>query len=307
MYDALVVGAGPAGVSASIWLKQLGFNPLAVDKQTQCGGLQLSNPYTNTWIATSENAFGPDVALAMHQNMLRHRVSMRLGVSASRALVEADGVSVDLSNGESVRCRFLVLAGGVAPKTGGFAKRLGIIIGPGPSVANTNFDHARVAILGGGDSAFENYGIAKERGAIEVTIFARSIKARGEMLNRVPPQNVVLGEYVVDIDANSVNGKVFDQILVLYGYEANKSSLLGLDLALRPNGLVSTNGDCLTSHPRVYAIGELAGRWHPCCATAMADGVVAAKAIQRRLEVSAANCFAGLVKRALNHGSKVLT
>ncbi len=306
MYDAIIVGAGPAGVSASIWLKQLGFNPMAIDKQSQCGGLQLANPYTNTWIATSANAFGPDVAQAMHQNMLRHEVPMHLGVTASRAHVAHDGVSVELSNGEQFRAQFLVLAGGVTPKTGGHASRLGLIVGPGPSVANTNFDQARVAILGGGDSAFENYGFAKSRGAREITIFARSIKARAEMLSRVPPHDVVLGDYDLDSVANTVNGSPFDQILVLYGYEASKSSLLGLDLAMRPDGFVSTDGDTLTSNPKVFAIGELAGRWHPCCATAMADGVVAAKAIQRKLEVTAAQKFTGFVRRAAKLGSSVL-
>lgn len=306
MYDALVVGAGPAGVSAALWLKQLGFNPLAIDKNKMCGGLQLSNPYTNTWIATSTNVLGPDVAHAMHQNMLHHKVAMQLGICASNAQIDGDGIRVELSNGKHAVGRCLVLAGGVVPKTGGFAKRLGMIIGPGHSVKQTNFSGARVAILGGGDSAFENYGFAKSGGARDIKIFARTLKARAEMLEKVAPEEIVFGDYEVDKVQNTVNGEHFDMILVLYGYEASKASLIGLDLAMRPDGFVATDGDCLTSVPKVFAIGEIAGRWHPCCVTAMADGVVAAKAIQRLLEASAPKRFAGYTKRAISLGVKAL-
>lgn len=304
-FDAVVVGAGPAGVSCAIWLKQMGFSVVVVDRNAQCGGLQLANPYTNTWIATSADAWGRDVAKAMHDNMLRHRVDMRLGRSAVLAGASGSIVEVALDDGEAFSGRNLVLAGGVSPKSGGFVSRLGLIVGPGPSVANTRFEGEDVAILGGGDSAFENYLFAKERGARSVTIFARNLRARSEMLAKVPVGDVVLGPCEVDADGRSVNGMAFGQILVLYGYEANAKSLLGMQLAMRPDGFVATNEDCETSLPNVFAIGEIARRAHPCCVTAMADGVVAAKAIQRRLEQSASARFVGAAKRAFSLGLRV--
>jgi thioredoxin reductase (NADPH) len=56
MFDATIVGAGPAGSSCALWLKQLGFSPVIIDRNDQCGGLQLLNPYLNTWIATSTDS-----------------------------------------------------------------------------------------------------------------------------------------------------------------------------------------------------------------------------------------------------------
>jgi thioredoxin reductase len=307
MFDAIIVGAGPAGTSCALWLKQLGFQPVVIDRQHQCGGLQLANPYSNTWIATSADAQGKDVAEAMHSNMLRHKVDLRLGREVDSATLGDDRIGVTLANDEALAGRFLILAGGVVPKTGGFANRLSMFIGPGRAAASRNFVGTKVAILGGGDSAFENHPVALQRGAASVTIFARSLKARPEMLSRVPPDDVTLGAYEVDAEASTVNGEKFDHIMVFYGYEVDSKSLLGLELAKRPDGFVSTDDDCLTSHARVFAIGELAGRAHPCCTTAMADGVVAAKAIQRRLETSAAQQYAGLVRRAAKLSSKVFS
>lgn len=307
IFDALIVGGGPAGVSCATWLKQLGFEPLLIDKNEQCGGLQLSNPYTNTWIATSAGTYGADVAAAMQANMVQHGVAMRLGVQAQQAVVNTEGVQVDLATGESVRGKYLVLAGGVSPKTGGYNNRLGLIVGPGHGVAKTNFSGARVAILGGGDSAFENYHFISKQNPSQISIFARTLRARSDMLEQVPPSDVVVGDYALDIAKNMVNGQVFDQIVVLYGYEANKASLLGLELLMKTDGFVWTNDDCATNNERVYAIGELAHRAHPCCVTSMADGVVAAKALQRRLENTKLEQFTGMARRALSLGSKVLS
>ncbi len=223
---------------------------------------------------------------------------MRLGVVANQASDTKNGWSIRLSNGETLNGRFLVLATGVTPRTGGFTQRLGMILGPGPGVANTDFLGAKVAILGGGDSAFENYMMAKKRGAKSVSVFARTIRARMEMLQQANPEDVIIGGYRVDEAARMVNGVAYDQIIVLYGYEANKAALLGLDLGMRPDGFVHTDASCQTTIESVFAIGEIARRAHPCCATAMADGVVVAKEIQRRLESALIVKFSGLARRS---------
>ena len=296
MFDVAIVGAGPAGVSCALWLKQLGFKPVVIEKNATCGGLQLLNPYLNTWIATTHNASGGDVAHEMHKNLLAHSVELRMQSEVVAATV-SDRVTVVLKSGEEIASRLLVLATGVVPRTGGLAARVGMLLGPGHAIANTNFVGAKVAILGGGDNAFENYGFAVNRGAASVRIFARSLRARAEQLERVPPEHVTVGRYVLDADKNTINGEAFDQILVLYGYEVNSKALLGLDLAMRPDGYMSTDANCLTSNSLVYAVGEIANRMHPCCVTSMADGVTAAKAIQRRLESTAVSRYVGLVKR----------
>lgn len=296
--DVAIIGAGPAGVSCGIWVKQLGFSPLVVEKNERCGGLQLLNANLNPWIATSIGAFGKDLAEAMHQNMVDQRIPMRLGCTAQSASRTTDGFEIQISSCERLQSRLLVLAGGVKPRTGGLVSRIGMIIGPGHPVARTDFTGANVAILGGGDSAFEYHGYIMDRGAAKATIFARTIKARMELTDRVPPTDIFLGDYAVDADKNSVNGTKFDQVVVLYGFDVDNQSLLGLDLAMKPNGLVATDNDGQTSMDGVYAIGEIAGRMHPCCVTSMADGVIAAKAIQRRLESTARSKYSGMARRA---------
>lgn len=269
-----------------------------VDRNFQCGGLQLLNPWTNTWIASSADATGTDVAQALHSNAVRHGCALYLGEPAVAAHREDAWWTVTLASGQRLRAPCLVLAGGVSPKTGGLRARASLLIGPGTQVANTNFEGARVAILGGGDSAFENYRFVTERGAREVHVYARALRARAQLLESVPPEAVRLGEFLFDDARSTVNGEPYDQVLVLFGYEANKASLLGLEPAMHARGFVQTDTNCLTSLPRVWAIGELAQRAHPCCATAMADGVVAAKAIQRDLEDTRSTRYRNMALRS---------
>ena len=145
LHDAIIVGAGPAGVSCALWLKQLGFKPLLVEKNESCGGLQLCNPYTNTWIATSAGAYGADVARALHANVRAHNVSTLLGVTAQTAKAVDGAFSVQLSCGLQVQGKTVVLAGGVSPKSGGMKARAGLLIGPGP-VSRTRASRSRRSV-----------------------------------------------------------------------------------------------------------------------------------------------------------------
>lgn len=80
--------------------------------------------------------------------------------------------------------------------------------------------------------------------------------------------------------------RAYDVFIVLYGWEANIPSALNAwrDRLLDERGFVATNAFCQTHEPRFFAIGEVADRMHPCVVTAMADGVVAAKAMLVGLE-----------------------
>lgn len=65
--------------------------------------------------------------------------------------------------------------------------------------------------------------------------------------------------------------------------QADFADSLGLERDSR--GYLRTDfATAQTSLPDVYAIGEVADRMHPCVVTSLADGVTAAKAIQRRWE-----------------------
>ncbi|MDI4656045.1 NAD(P)/FAD-dependent oxidoreductase [Xanthobacter autotrophicus] len=298
MFDAVIIGGGPAGASCALWLKMLGFRPCIVERRQVLGGLQNDNPYPNKWMAPVRDRTGFEVAAEIHRHVMEHDIVCRLGESVTALELVEGGFRITTAGGETLLGRACVLASGVRPVKGGFTESHEVIIGPGRTMFNAVFERQSVAILGGGDNAFENYIFVRKRGAERITLFARTIRARREFLEKVPPADVRIGAYPVAPEIPEVAGRRFDRIVVLYGWEPYLPYARHLNLARDPRGFVETSADCETAIPDLYAIGEIAQRMHPCCATSMADGVVAAKAIQRSLEQDAVARFAERVRRA---------
>lgn len=289
-FDAVIVGAGAAGASCAVWLARLGFVPIVVDAAQQVGGLCLQNPFVDDWNVSLPGLTGPQVAANLVHNLTDAKVPVLLSYPVVHAGHDADGFEVKAHpqvNETVIRARHLVLATGVTARGLPQVRQTvpGLLVGPGPHVVAQDFQGKRVAVLGGGDNAFENALYAMGRGALQVRVYARTIRAQQQLVRQVPDSHVVQGPYEVDAMAKTVNGQPFDVIMVFYGWEPSTPFARGLHLQRTHEGFVATDWRTAeTSHRGVYAVGELAQRQHPCIVTAMADGVTAAKAIQARLE-----------------------
>jgi len=298
-FDAIIVGGGPAGASCAVWLRRLGLAPLLVEAGSLLGGLANDNPFRDDWIAVLPGATGQQVAANIDRSVRAAGVELRLGVAAARAVAAPEGFEVELETGEIARGRTLVIASGVRPRYPDedacraregrgrqpAAPPPGVLVGPGVAIAGQDFSGRSVAILGGGDNAFENHGYVLGRGARLAHIYARTVRAQRQWIQCVPPADVRAGPYRADIRARTVNGQAYDLMLVFYGWVPQAAFADGLDLRRDARGHIWTDpATAETSAPGVYAAGEVAGRMHPCVVTSLADGIVAAKAIQARIE-----------------------
>lgn len=285
LFDAIIVGGGPAGCSCALWLKLLGYQPCIIERRSKLGGLQNDSPFSNSWIATSPTQTGHEVAACIHQHIIQQQIACVLNNPAISITQSAeDRFSVLLANQESIHAQFLVIASGSVPVDGGLRASDRILIGPGEHIVHYDFAHKRVAILGGGDNAFENYEFIKNKGAADVHIYAHSIVARKQFVKGVPQQDIFCGKYGVDAENCKVANKFYDVIAVFYGWKPKISYLNNLSL-MQQEGFISTDfSTAETSIPGIYAIGEVTSRFPPNCVTAMADGVVAAVAIQKKME-----------------------
>lgn len=289
MLDALIVGAGPAGSSCALWLNRLGFSVLLADSRATSGGLLNDSPYINTWIATQPGMTGTDLAEGVGLSLAAAGVPLMLGATAVDIQRSEEGFTTEFDLGSRGRkileSRHLVLATGVRARTGGYQESDKVIIGPGERVFSKDFTGLRVAILGGGDNAFENHQFVKSRGAALAHLYARTLRAAHHFRQRVPSEDVTLGTVNVDDQNPRVNGKDYDVLLVMYGWQPNTELGKSLGVGLTPSGHAQVDlRTCETSVKNLYAIGEAVDRGHPCVVSAMADGVLAAKAIQRKIE-----------------------
>jgi len=290
-HDAIIVGAGAAGVSCAVWLARLGFQPLLVEASGSVGGLCRRNPFKDEWNVSLPGMTGPQVADNLALSLEQAAVPILFSSEVADIQPQPGGFAVaSPAIAHPLHTRHVVLATGVrarglgVPGTGG-SQSGALLIGPGAHVVAQDFRGKRVAVLGGGDNALENALYALDRGAAHVRIHARSLRAQRQFIRRLAPQSIVQGEYVVDTDAHTVNGEPYDVIMVFYGWEPCVKFADALGLQRSKQGFIATDMQTAqTSCAGVYAIGEVAQRQHPCVVTALADGVAAAKAIQACIE-----------------------
>lgn len=290
LYDALIVGAGVAGVTCAIWLKRMGYTVLVVEASERVGGMCARNPFKDEWNPTAPSLTGKEVAdnlqhslvLAEIEPLLQHRV---LEVS------EADkgfAVRVQYQSAEALLyAKHVVIATGVdykAPDECAGQRFDDVLIGAGARLNSYDFKAKRVAVLGGGDNALENALFAQQRGAAEVTVYARTLRGQAHWLDKLAAEQVRVGDYAFNPATKEVAGQRYDVVLVFYGYEPQAAWLKNLGISYDSKGYIEVDhATTETTVAGLYAIGEVTKRQHPCVVTAMADGVTAAKAIQKAL------------------------
>ncbi len=272
--QVIVIGAGPAGLGCAIWLTRLGVPCVVLEKADRAGGLQTLSPYENLWIPGVQGRTGMDLADDMARHALELGVDIRLDCPAVRI---SPGWHVTTTQGE-ITAAHLVIATGTRPRAGDFTPSPTVAIGPGTPMEAMAVTGRTVAILGGGDNAFDQARFARDRGG-KVSIFTRSApRAQALVQASVPDARVVTGPYVADQAAMTVNGEPFDVFGVMYGFEAVLPP--GLDPAM-DKGFIAVDRFGRTSLAGAWACGEVTDYWHACVPTAVAHGVQVAWQIAR--------------------------
>ncbi len=283
IFDVIIVGGGPAGAQCGLWLKMLGYNPIILEKGSKLGGLQLLNPHENHWTVCVPGHIGMDLAESMQVNINRHGVAHILNVSdlmVERKNHNFHATFKDAFGVYQMTAPKIVIATGVRHKDGGLTASDKVIIGSGQVIEDQEFTNLSVAILGGGDSAAEAYDFVIEKGAKSVDVYARTLRARKQIYEKIPDQNLHVGAYEVDEVKPMVNGKAYDKLCVMYGWQPVNPLPDSIQIKLDERGFIDVDENYRTSDKNIFAIGECAQRVHPCMVTAMADGVIAAKALQ---------------------------
>jgi thioredoxin reductase len=177
------------------------------------------------------------------------------------------------------QARYVAIATGARPRSGGFVESDCVGIGPGVSMERINVLDKRVAILGGGDNAFDNAIFAQRRGARSVDIYCRRApRAQPNLQCEISPDRVHVGALIANQSRMTVNNTPYDIIGVQFGFEA---CIPGeLRLPLRDGYIEVDRHGAVPEFPGLYAAGEVTNYWHPCVTTSYAHGVQVSKAIQ---------------------------
>ncbi|PFL70472.1 thioredoxin reductase [Priestia megaterium] len=274
--DVLIIGGGPAGISAAVWCKRLDVECLLLEEQAQLGG-QLFTIYNEIIDYPGIQA---ENGIEMQRKMVQHFMDMDClyEVNTKVNSIDERSKTVKVKQQETekeIGYTYLILA------TGSSQRKLGV---PGEqqmtdrgevysaSADGERLKGKRVALIGGGDRAFEGAHLLASQ-AKQVYLIHRSthFKAREQYVEKVlsdPGVKVMTDtevtaihgkHHVTSIDLKSKNSECknlsVDAVLIRLGIAPNVE-LIKEKVTTTQSGLIVINEVHQSSDPSIYAIGD---------------------------------------------------
>lgn len=301
MHDVIIIGAGPAGLSAAFWCDELGLDTLVLEQAEQIGGQlhRVYNPIHNYLGLKTSN--GQELLEIFSRDVDEAEFDLWTGTEIDSVDLRARRIS--LRSGEVLQSISIIIATGVRPRTLGIPGEKELA-GKGVIESGTRdrdlFKDQDVCVIGGGDAAVENaLLLAEVCPTVTVVHRGKRLRARREFAERVQPNNriTVFTESVVtriigdtEVEAVEIQRKgglkpfqlAVRGVLVRIGVEPN-TDLFREQLAVDEKGYVAVNSECETSVPMVFAIGDVSNPAAPTISGATGAGATAAKVIAARL------------------------
>jgi thioredoxin reductase len=311
-----VIGGGPAGMSCALWLHNYGLRPVIIEQESALGGMARRSPYADPWLLGRPDETTRENAAAFAAHIRKLAVETWLGAQPQQLRPEHGGFRLELAVAGEAEARSLSSPAVVIATGTRFhgeewldrmenARRLAaagrLHLGPTAVGEPDAEPGAHVAVIGGGDNAFEVSAILLEKG-LSVTIVMRSQAPRAQpvLVERVRKRAAsgkarVLAERTVAalddagagvrVRLDDGSDVIVDRVVLLLGYRPNADQpwLAGLALEKDAHGYLLVDGNMETSCRGVFAVGDVANPVHPCIPTAVAAGTMAAREIEKRL------------------------
>ncbi len=309
MYDVIILGGGPAGLTAGIYAMRAALKTVLIEKGVPGGQVAITKDVENY------PGFIEISGFELCEKFLQHAKHYNVEIINSEVVETQPGIeyhSVRLTDGTVIKGHAIILA------AGGTARKLNIPgenenFGKGVSYCATCdgffFREQVVAVIGGGDTALED-ALYLAKIASKVYLIHRRDAFRGSRIlqQRVlaEPQIEVLydtvateilssdeGERKLTLNLASDNGVralaiknvktgetrtlEVDGVFIFVGFSPN-SSIVPAGIKMNTHGYVVTDDKCETSIPGIFAVGDLRQKYANQIVLAAADGCTAALA-----------------------------
>lgn len=298
--DVVVLGGGPGGLAASIYLAQAKLNTILVDTQLPGGQVSLTHQVSNyPGFVTPVNGYM--LSHYMSEQAKHAGVTFKAAVDVTKVNLEKKEIIID--EHETIRARKIVISTGASPRPLGIPGEKEYK-GRGISYCATcdakYFQDKEVVVIGGGNTAVEESEfIAKF--ATKITLIHQfdkltANKEAQEKLFANPKANILFeceprafekaGDKMIvtyeNLKTKEQHKIESDGIFVFVGMQPNISLFADQGIALDKWGYISANEDMETNIDGVYAVGDVISKKYRQITTAVSDGTIAAIAISKK-------------------------
>ena len=301
-YDVLIIGGGPAGLTAGLYTSRARLTTLLLEKSA-LGGQVIKTERIENYPGFVSSISGFDLIHNLEEQAKSFGLSITSAAAESITPLENRVLKVASSEGE-FRARSLIIATGSEPRLLG-APGEERLTGRGVSYCATCdgafFREKEVAVVGGGDAAIEE-ALFLSRLVKKVHIIHRRDQLRAVQILQERARaesriafvwNTVVEEILGDVRVSGLRLKnlkdgssstlTVDGVFIYVGLQPNTGWLAGL-MPLTDDGLIVTNDLMETTLPGVFAAGDVRKKLLRQITTAVGDGATAAFAAEKYVQ-----------------------
>lgn len=305
LFDLVILGGGPAGLTAGIYAARARVNCLLLEKGVPGGSPMLTDAIEN-YPGFPDGITGPELAEKIQAQAESFGLEIRTLAGAKKVSAEPQGFLVETED-ERLRAKSVIVATGAHPN------RLGVpgeadFTGRGVSYCATCdgafFKEKVVAVIGGGDAAVEE-ALFLTRFARKVILVHRRDELRAAKIlqerasaneriefewcctpNKIEGDEVVRGIELTNVDSGQARTIPVDGVFIYVGTMPNSECVSGL-VEVDGRGFIVTNDRLATSLEGIFACGDVRASHLRQVATAVGEGALASVSAQKYLDESA--------------------
>ncbi len=299
VYDVVIIGGGPAGLTAGIYVKRAMLNAVLLEKMGVGGQIIVTDRVEN--FPGFLEISGADLAAKFEEQARKFGLEMK-GMVEVDAIEDKGKIKVIKTTEGDIETKSVIIASGTTPKKLG-AKGEIEFTGRGVSYCATCdgffFRDKVVVVIGGGDSAITE-AIYLTKMAKKVIVVHRRNELRAEKINQAHAFSNPKISFIWDSVLEEIVGKNIVEKVILRNLKTNETSEVKTDgvfiyVGLIPNtafanvkkdewGFIIANVKMETSTKGIFVAGDCRVTPLRQIATAVGDGAVAAVSTERYLE-----------------------
>ncbi|GEM02047.1 thioredoxin reductase (NADPH) [Halolactibacillus halophilus] len=301
IYDVIIIGAGPAGMTAAVYASRADLDTLMIERGIPGG--QMANTEDVENYPGYESILGPDLSNKMFEHAKKFGAEYAYGDITS--IIDGHRCKTVKAGDKEYKTKTIIIA------TGAKYKKIGIpgeeeLAGRGVSYCavcdGAFFKDKELIVIGGGDSAVEE-GVYLTRYAKKVTIVHRRDELRAQKILQERAFKNEKVDFIWDTivtDINEKDGKVgsvtlknvhtdqvtektADGVFIYIGLEPLSAPFESLGIN-NDEGYIPTNDQMETDIPGIFAVGDIREKTLRQIVTATGDGSIAGQNAQHYIE-----------------------